>query len=193
MALIVFLNGTSSSGKSTLAAELLQILDGPFFHLAMDAFNAMRAKVEVPPEDLDDVLRRTRMGFHRAIAGMAAGGNDVVVDHVLSEPWRLADCLDVLADHDVVLIGVHCPLDELERRELARGDRPPGIAAMQYGRVHSHGIYDIEVDTHACGAVQCARQIKAYLKSGSTPTAFDRLREAQAGQRSEAATAVSAN
>ncbi len=191
MALIVFLNGTSSSGKSTLAAELLRILDGPFFHLAVDAFNAMRAKMEIAPEDLGDVLRRTRMGFHRAIAGMAAGGNDVVVDHVLSEPWRLADCLDVLAGHDVVLVGVHCPLDELERRELARGDRSPGIAAMQYGQVHAHGVYDIEVDTHASSAAECAQQIKAYLQSGSAPTAFDRLRQAQAGMRSEAAAVVS--
>ncbi|MDH6135434.1 chloramphenicol 3-O phosphotransferase [Kitasatospora sp. MAA4] len=184
MAMIIFLNGTSSSGKSTLAAELLQTLDGPFFHLAVDAFGAMRAKVEIAPEDLDDVLRRTRMGFHRAIAGMAAGGNDIVVDHILSEPWRLSDLLDVLADHEVVLVGVRCPLEELERRELARGDRPSGLAAMQYDRVHAHGIYDIEVDTYASSAAECAQQIKAYLNSGPALTAFDRLRKEAAADAS---------
>jgi chloramphenicol 3-O-phosphotransferase len=31
----------------------------------------------------------------------------------------------------VVLVGVHCPLQELERREQERGDRAPGLAARQ--------------------------------------------------------------
>lgn len=142
----------------------------------------MRAKVEIAAEDLDEVLRRTRLGFHRAIAGMAAGGNDLVVDHVLSEPWRLADCLDVLADHEVLFVGVRCPLDELERRERERGDRPPGLATLQYERVHAHGLYDLEVDTHASGPAQCAQRIKQHLASGPAPTAFDRLRKQRADQ-----------
>lgn len=41
---IVFLNGTSSSGKSSIARELLDILDEPAFHLPVDAFHAMRSR-----------------------------------------------------------------------------------------------------------------------------------------------------
>jgi chloramphenicol 3-O phosphotransferase len=49
---IIFLNGTSSSGKSSIARELLDILDdGVFFHLAVDSFNAMRSKRELGTED----------------------------------------------------------------------------------------------------------------------------------------------
>jgi chloramphenicol 3-O phosphotransferase len=178
---IIFLNGTSSSGKSSIARELLQILDGdPYFHLSVDSVNAMRAHKEIAPGALDAVLKRTRMGFHRAVAGMAAAGNDLVVDHVLSEPWRLRDCLAVLADAEVFLVGVHCSLDELERRERARGDRPPGLAAYQYARVHAHGLYDIECDTTTATPRECAMRINAeiasYLTRGAAPTAFDRLR-----------------
>lgn len=91
---IIFLNGTSSSGKSSIARELLDILDdGVFFHLAVDSFNAMRTKRDLAQENLDTALRRTRMGFHRSIAAMAEVGNDVIADHVLSEPWRLIDFL----------------------------------------------------------------------------------------------------
>jgi chloramphenicol 3-O phosphotransferase len=179
---IIFLNGTSSSGKSSIARELLSILDGdPYFHLAVDSIGAMRADKEVAPEALDGILKRTRMGFHRAVAGMAAAGNDLVVDHVLSEPWRLRDCLTVLADAEVFLVGVHCSLDELERRERARGDRPPGLAAYQYERVHAHGLYDIECDSGTASARDCAERIKArveaYTDTGEAPTAFRRLRE----------------
>ena len=83
----IFLNGTFSSGKSSIARVLLGILDdGVFFHLAIDGFNAMRSKRELGAEELDAALRRTRMGFHRSIAAMAEAGNDVVVDRVPSEP-----------------------------------------------------------------------------------------------------------
>ncbi|QJT06005.1 AAA family ATPase [Streptomyces asoensis] len=174
---IIFLNGTSSSGKSSIARELLDILDdGVFFHMAVDGFNAMRSKRELEAEELEAALRRTRMGFHRSIAAMAAAGNDIVVDHVLSEPWRLLDCLTVLRPEDVLFVGVHCPLDELVRRELARGDRPPGLAAHQYDRVHAHDDYDLECDTGAADPRECAQHIKDFLPRRPSPTAFTRLR-----------------
>ncbi|MEU6512384.1 MULTISPECIES: chloramphenicol phosphotransferase CPT family protein [unclassified Streptomyces] len=174
---IIFLNGTSSSGKSSIARELLGILDdGVFFHMAVDGFNAMRSKRELGAEELDAALRRTRMGFHRSIAAMAEAGNDIVVDHVLSEPWRLLDCLTLLRPEDVLFVGVHCPLDELARRELARGDRPPGLAAHQYDLVHGHGDYDLECDTSAASPRECAQRIKEFLPHRPSPTAFTRLR-----------------
>lgn len=181
---IIFLNGTSSSGKSSLAAALLRRLEPLHFHLAVDAFNAMSASKDLPPDELEQALRRMRAGFHRAIAGMAAAGNHVVVDHVLSEPWRLADCLEVLAPYEVLLVGVRCALPELERRELARGDRPAGLAALQFERVHAHGVYDLEVDTGVYGAEECAERIVAHLAGGTPPTAFRQLR---GGQLSSAA------
>ncbi|MGW0931839.1 chloramphenicol phosphotransferase CPT family protein [Streptomyces sp. NPDC002644] len=174
---IIFLNGTSSSGKSSIARELLDILeDGVYFHLAVDSFNAMRTKRELGAEELDAALRRTRMGFHRSIAAMAEVGNDLVVDHVLSEPWRLLDCLAVLPPEDVLFVGVRCPLDELVRREQARGDRPPGLAAYQYDLVHAHGDYDLECDTGTATPRACAQRIKEALPHRTGPTAFTRLR-----------------
>ncbi|MFG2222664.1 chloramphenicol phosphotransferase CPT family protein [Streptomyces sp. NPDC048644] len=172
---IIFLNGTSSSGKSSIARELLHTLDEPYFHLPVDAFHAMRSRREVSPGELPLLLRRTWMGFHRAVAGMAAAGNNVVVDHVLSEPWRLLDCLGLFTARDVVLVGVRCPLAELERRERERGDRPAGLAARQFEQVHAHGVYDIECDTATATAVDCARQISAFLPQQPAPTAFERL------------------
>ena len=38
---IIFLNGTSSSGKSSLARELQRRLPEPFLHLQLDAFIEM--------------------------------------------------------------------------------------------------------------------------------------------------------
>jgi chloramphenicol 3-O phosphotransferase len=179
---IIRLNGTSSSGKTSISACLLELLDPPHFHMAVDAINAMRAKGrtrELASDELPPVLRRTRAGFHRAVAGMAAAGNDVVMDHVLSEAWRLRDCLELFAPFEVTFVAVRCPLEELLRRERARGDRPAGTAAAQYDVVHAHDDYDIEVDTGAHTAAQCAHQIVAQIARLPQDTAFVRLRHQQ--------------
>ncbi|MFE2870500.1 chloramphenicol phosphotransferase CPT family protein [Embleya sp. NPDC059259] len=171
------MNGTSSSGKSSIARELLPILDDTYFYMPVDAFHAMRATPrDLAPDQLQSVLKHTWMGFHRAIAGMAAAGNNIVVDHVFSEQWRLLDCLALFTPADVVLVGVHCPLPELEQRERKRGDRPPGLAARQIAQVHAHGLYDIECDTGTTSPLDCARQIRAFLPQRPNPTAFEQLK-----------------
>ncbi|NEC49292.1 AAA family ATPase [Actinospica acidiphila] len=173
---IIFLNGTSGSGRSSIARELLRVLDGPWFHMPVDAFHRMRTSREIDADRLPEVLHRTWRGYHRAVAGMASAGSDVVVDHVLSEEWRLDDCLELFDPREVVLVGVRCSLEETERRERERGDRPAGLAARQYARVHAHGVYDVECDTTTTGPADCARAIAASLPRRPSPTAFERLR-----------------
>ncbi|GHI09797.1 phosphotransferase-like protein [Streptomyces cellostaticus] len=174
---VILLNGTSSSGKSSIARELLDVLDGTWFHLPVDAFHAMRGGRPLADEDLQAEIDRTAKGFHRAVAGMAAAGNNLVVDHPLSRRWRLLDLLDLLVPDDVVLVAVRCPLSELERRERERGDRQPGLAALQYGQVHSHGPHDLDVDTSLLSPQECALRIRDFLPGRPRPTAFARLRQ----------------
>lgn len=182
---IVLLNGTSSSGKSSIAAELLRRWPTPALRLAVDDLNALRARgqtLALPPAEQAEVLRRTRAGFHRVVAGMAAAGNDVIMDHVLSEPWRLADCLELFGPYRVIFVGVRCDPAELARREAGRGDRPPGLAATQLERVHAHGTYDLEVDTTHRSAADCAEEILAAASRPADPDAFARLRVQLSGQ-----------
>ena len=173
---VVLLNGTSSSGKSSIARELLGMLEGSWFHLPVDAFHALRGGSPLADEDLQAEVDRTAKGFHRAVAGMAAGGNNLVVDYPLSRRWRLLDLLDLLVPEDTVLVAVRCPLPELERRETERGDRQPGLAAMQYGHVHAHGTHDVDVDTSRDSPAGCARRVRDHLARRTRPTAFEQLR-----------------
>ncbi|MEX5707912.1 hypothetical protein AB1484_06240 [Parafrankia sp. FMc6] len=80
---------------------------------------------------------------------LAAAGNDMVVEHVIEFPdWRreLAQLLEGL---DVFLVGVHCELAELERRERLRGDRRvgEGRSHLEVDLIHAFGPYDLDVDT----------------------------------------------
>lgn len=177
---IVLLNGTSSSGKSTIAGRLLHLLATPWFRMGVDDIGAMRAVQQtlvLSEDDQADVLRRTRAGFHRAVAGMAAAGNDVIVDYVLSEAWRLHDCLRVWGPYDVLFVGVHCDETELTLREQRRGDRVAGTAASQISTVHAHALYDLEVDSTDRSAVACAQTIVARVNDGEPGHAFRTLRD----------------
>ncbi|MFG2386435.1 phosphotransferase-like protein [Streptomyces avermitilis] len=67
------------------------------------------------------------------------------------------------------LVGVHCPLPELERRESERGDRQPGLAAMQYGEVHSHELHDLDIDSSLHTPAECALRIRDFLPDRPRP------------------------
>jgi chloramphenicol 3-O phosphotransferase len=175
---VVFLNGTSSSGKSSIAAELLKLVPGPYFSVARDAVNSMRSREQTPEfgtPEFEAVFERTVHGYHRMLAGLASAGNGVIADHVLRPHW-LADCLEVLRDQEVTFVGVHCPLPELLRREQARGDRPPGLAERQFAVVHAHGDYDFECDTSVHSPRECAQLIADFVAQPARSGAFARLR-----------------
>lgn len=71
---------------------------------------------------------------------------------------------------------MHCGLRELERREVARGDRIAGQARGQFGIVHRDMVYDIEVDTTEIGAAAAAAVIVERIRDGTAGAALERMR-----------------
>jgi chloramphenicol 3-O phosphotransferase len=62
-------------------------------------------------------------------------------------------------------VGVVCPLDELTRRELTRGNRIFGSAAEQFYRTHEKVEYDLVVKTDRFSSAQCVNQIINFVKT----------------------------
>lgn len=142
---IVLLNGTSSAGKSTLAAALRSKLEPQFCYYASDqlADEGFRPLVpEVRSANRDLFFK----GFHRSIVAFAGVGLDLLVEHIVEEPSWADDLHNLLAPFDTFWVAVHAPLAELERRERIRGDRTVGEAAFHV-KTHSFCTYDIQVDS----------------------------------------------
>ena len=181
---VILLNGTSSAGKTSIAKVLQRLMDVPYLHVPIDSFEDMMPERDIFGEpgsaEWQPLFNRMLSGFHHSVAALAAAGSNLVVDHLLvqgvvPQNW-LAECLDLLAPFTVYFIGVHCPLEELRRRELARGDRGIGQAERQLGRVHRHGVYDLELDTSLLSAEQCALKIKELVGRDAHPQALITLR-----------------
>jgi chloramphenicol 3-O phosphotransferase len=126
---IILLHGASSAGKSTLAKAVQGALDEPFMHFSSDHLSPglpARRDAEGAFQWRGDRRSRFFDGFHHSIAALAAAGNDLIVEHIIEcAGWRRG-LQQILEPFDVFLVGVHCSLDEIDRRELARGDRRIG-------------------------------------------------------------------
>jgi len=175
---ILFLNGTSSAGKTSLARTFQKLWHEPTLYASVDAFIFM-----FPDHVLkDDAVRPNALwpllsAFNRSLPNVAACGFPMVVDYVLEAEEWVRECVESLRDYDVLFVGIKCPLAELERREKARGDRQVGIARWQYERVHRFGAYDFEIDTRVNTPEAGAVQLKELLLSGRKGEAFGRLRK----------------
>lgn len=183
---VIVLNGTSSSGKTTLLKALQQALEEPFLDAGIDKFIFMLPGCYLEKPLWDDVLgqadragahgHKLFSGMHRSIAALAQAGNCVIADHVLVEPAWVSECARLLADLPAYLVAVRCPLEVIEQRERDRADRTLGQARKQYERAHAHNVYDLEVDTHAQSLADCVARIKAHIAT-RPPLAFRRLRD----------------
>jgi chloramphenicol 3-O phosphotransferase len=199
---IIFLNGTSSSGKSLIAKALQEILDDYYihtgidhylervpekFHLSSDGKNPSTAEgllwvtsdggkhvseIRIGPAGL-----RLFSGMYRAYAALATMGNNIVIDDVIFDRRVLKDAVSILYPFNVLFVGVKCPFEIAEQREQERGDRTLGLVKAHYDLVHSHGIYDLEIDTSILTSLECANQIKNQLQNGPGPEAIQKLQK----------------
>lgn len=193
---IVILNGVPRSGKSAIAAVIQQTFGGPWMNLGVDRFKqatperyqpgiGLRPGGERP--DLEPLVVMLYRAMYESIAAHSRLGLNVVVDvghhDAHSVPLGiLPDCARRLEGLPALLVGVRCPLGTvMERRRATWGAGPaedgsvPGPVHLWQETVHVPGIYDLEVDTSALSAAECAGLISQHLKEGARPSACRRL------------------
>lgn len=197
---IILLNGTSSAGKTTIAQAIQEVMETPYLLTGIDQF-----LMEHLPQGLivysdgvapqaaegwlavfrDDALAEVRIGplgyqylagMYRAIAAFAGAGLNVIVDDVIYDEHVLRLAVDILPAEQVFFVGIRCPLEVAERREVERGNRAPGGARTFHPLVHRHAVYDCEVDSAADTPLGCAREIQRQMSRHSGARAFARLR-----------------
>jgi chloramphenicol 3-O phosphotransferase len=173
MSSIIYLNGPSSSGKTTLAKGLQNAFSEPYLHIGIDKL------IGFMPEKMNDweggpaplgfswepaadpeghPTYHIRSGpFAKKITRslkdiallLASQGYHLIIDDVAFGAIEVEEWKEALKNYHVLYVGVTTPLEILEQRERSRGDRLLGGARGQYFKVHENVAYDIEIDTHA--------------------------------------------
>ncbi len=161
---ILFLNGTSSSGTTSLARAVQDAMATPYLHTGIDHFlkglpprllvsfdpTADQAPLAaegwlLPFHDGELVGApqigppglRILTGMYLAIAALAGAGVDVVVDDVIYDVRVLRAAVHALADLPVLFVAVRCPVEVAAQRERDRGDRALGGARVFHPLVHA--------------------------------------------------------
>lgn len=187
---VVILNGTTSSGKSTLVdlfCERRAIQGELWLHTALDEYMG-----KMPAEYFDVPGFRGRLGaegfriveragrvafdvgptaervlgaYRRTVATWARHGLDVIVDEVLLGPDPILDWREALAGLSVLWVAVRCSPDVVAQRERARGDRVLGLAAGQARTIHRGVRYGAEVDTTTASPAASVARLESAVDS----------------------------
>lgn len=175
---VVILHGTSSSGKTTVARAVQRLSDRPWLRLGIDAFwtGFDERWFEHGPHAAEGFLwdddarivpgpvgQRLAASMRAAVASVARSGIDVIVDDVFVDPAWAEGWREALDGVPTLWVGVIAPLEALEERERARGNRILGEAGAQFDAVHRGLEYDVTVDTSRDDPDTCARAVLAAL------------------------------
>ncbi len=154
---VILLEGTSSSRKTTLARALQSHLDGVYLCCSLDAFWDMTPP-SIPAGSVN--FPKMRLAMAKSVRALAETGHNVIADITCNGLKPHSEFLEALAGIMVFSVKVSCPLSELERRELARGDRRIGLAKSQFALMREPIPFDLEVDTSLSSPSECAEKIR---------------------------------
>lgn len=168
MSRVIFLHGTSSCGKSTLARQIQAMAPIPYWHVASDQLIEAQMLPDAQtcqcPFDWPTHRPKFFAAFHGFIKAILDAGNHIILDHIIESPQWYAELQLLLSDHEVLYVGLHCPIEELRQREQQRSDRDvghrySGEAEYHLRHVHSYSRYDLEIDTHRHSPMQAAQRV----------------------------------
>lgn len=181
--MILFVNGASSAGKTSLARALQSAWESPLLYWSLDAVIAQLplrytgtgsdAADGFPLEEADEgyIINVGRSGLAlnelsaRYLATLADSGFDVVADFVLLSRHMLAPYEQALSTHAVCLIGLSCDEQTLATRNAARADRATGLSLNQQRRVHfCADRYNLHLDSSKVEADQLAASVMEHIK-----------------------------
>ncbi len=140
---IIFVNGTSSAGKSTICKSLRSEFPS-YCYFASDqlAVEGFRPFIRSDEERI-----RFFDGFHRSIASFVNAGCDMIVEHIVEESEWMESLDQLLHSVHIYWVGVYCSEEHLTQREIDRGNRTVG-EALYHVKTHQYCDHKYNVSVH---------------------------------------------
>ncbi len=156
---IIFLNGVTSAGKTSIV-EALQERDDVFFYVvANDLFQEMVGEKYLRENYWKYLSEVIIMMYHTAKLYSDMGKN-VLIDGILVERDEITPhyqrLVEILKDHPLDVVEVYCPLELCRKRNLIRGDRYEKQSDEQNELMAKNIAYSMRVDTSLYSATECA-------------------------------------
>lgn len=169
---IIFLNGVTSSGKTSIVKALQNRRDRCFYAIGNDLFQQMVGEPYLR-ENYWKYLSDLILMMYRTAKLFSDYGRDVLIDGILVEHPEIvphyARLRAILRGNPLDIVEVYCPLDICRSRNLARGDRYESQSEEQWARMAQGIHYSCRVETHLHTPEECADRILEVLFSEPAP------------------------
>ena len=163
---IIYLNGVTSSGKTSIVEALQNRDDCYFYVVANDLFEQMVGERFLREDYWGHLSRAVILMYHTAKL-FSDLGHDVLIDGILVERPEIAphyqQMMDILADNPLSIVEVACPLEVCRARNIARGDRYESQSAEQAAIMAKGVPYAMTVRTDRNTPEECAEAIVRTL------------------------------
>ena len=163
---IIFLNGVTSSGKTSIV-EALQERDDVFFYVvANDLFQEMVGD-KFLREDYWKYLSEVIIMMYHTAKLYSDMGKNVLIDGILVERDEIKphyqQLMEILKENPLDIVEVYCPLDICRERNIARGDRYETQSEEQHELMAQNIKYSLRVDTSVNSPEECAEMVVKEL------------------------------
>jgi chloramphenicol 3-O phosphotransferase len=169
---IIFLNGPSSVGKTTIARALQQRMEEHYLLIGIDTI------IDMMPEKINDwqtgkktegfsmipfvhgqhgmTLYKTHAGpfairmestLKELVKTLAQLKHFIIIDEVSLGFQAVQEWKNALHDYSTLWVGLTAPIEILEERAIKRANRKLGLAAWHFDSVHNGVTYDLMLDT----------------------------------------------
>lgn len=159
---IIFLNGVTSSGKTSIVESLQNQEDIFFYVVANDLFQEMVGENYLCKDYWKYLSEVIIMMYHTAKLYSDMGKN-VLIDGILVEREEIkphySQLLEILKNNPLDIVEIYCPLDICRQRNIIRGDRYETQSQEQYDLMAENIKYSAKVDTSIYSPEECAKKI----------------------------------
>ena len=157
---IVFLNGVTSSGKTSIIDALRSKGQIDFYYLSDDIFEDHIIDIEYKSPEYWNNLSDAVFLMYKTAKLFSDHGKTVIIDSMIIETSEFSPhyskILDIFKDNPLSIIKIYCPLEICRQRNLHRNDREEYQSHEQAAVMAQGIIYDLELDTSNLSANQCA-------------------------------------
>ena len=159
---ILLLNGSSSSGKSSIAKLLKLRLESSIkcSITALDDYLKMTPDEPIWEDDVYEVTSTMCQKISKALEN----GCFVIVDHVITSKRIYEAILNSFMGRDCFKVLVRCDIEILKKREKERDNRCIGSAEASLEYLYPKDNYDLTVDTGLKTTEQIVNEIIECLK-----------------------------
>ena len=163
---IIFLNGVTSAGKTSIVEALQEREDIFFYVVANDLFQEMIGDKYLR-ENYWKYLSEVIIMMYHAAKLYSDMGKNILIDGILVEREEITphyqQLLEILKNNPLDLVEVYCPLDVCRKRNIVRGDRYENQSDEQHKLMAKNIEYTLRVDTSLFSADECAEIIVKKL------------------------------